>query len=39
MKILEILSNTIMNVYISILTLDVKYMKVLEISGKFHQTQ
>ena len=35
----EISSNTIMNVYISIVTLDLKYMKILEISGKFHQTQ
>ena len=30
----EILSNTIMNVYISILTLGLKYMKILEISLK-----
>ena len=27
--------NTIMNVYISMLTLGLKYMKILEISGKF----
>ena len=33
----EISSNTIMNVYISILTLGLKYMKILEIS-KCHQT-
>ena len=32
----EISSNTIMNVYISILTLGLKYMKVLDTSKKFH---
>ena len=33
----EILSNTIMNVYISILTLGLKYMKILEISKRFQR--
>ena len=37
MKILEISSNTIMNVYIPILTLCLKYMKILEISKKFQR--
>ena len=32
-EISEISSNTIMNVYISILTLGLKYMKILEISS------
>ena len=34
----EISSNTIMNVYISILTLVQKYMKILEISLKFQRS-
>ena len=34
----EMSSNTIMNVYISILTLGLKYMKIFEISGKSSNT-